>query len=136
MKKTIKRHLLFCFLGVALVTLLIIFFYYSLHPLSRQEISIDLTLGDYIGINADQDALHFGTLRPGASAERSLVLRADSYDIAVQLLVEDLPFVIPEEKDFIIKRGESKAVRFFARPDRNLEKKTYTGKLIILTKRL
>ena len=136
MKKTTKHYLLLCSLGVALVLFFTILLYYLFHPLTRQEISIDLTIGNYIGINVDQDTLHFGTLRPGASAERSLILRADDYDIAVQLIVEDLPFVIPEEETLIIKQGESKAVRFFAKPGDDQEKKTYTGRLIILTKRL
>lgn len=136
MQKTTKHHLFLCAAAVLLVVLITAFFYYRAHPITRQEISIDLSIGDYVGVNADQDALHFGTLLPGASAERSLVLRADEYPITVQLIVQDLPFVVAEETDFVLAQGESKSVRFFARPDRQLEKKTYRGTLLILTKRL
>ena len=136
MQKTTKRHIFLCTAAVLLVVTVTVFFYYLTHPITRQEISIDLSIGDYIGINVDQDALHFGTLQPGASAERSLVLRADEHPVAIQLIVQDLPFVVAEETNFILAKGESTSVRFFAKPDKQLEKKTYRGTLLILTKRL
>ncbi|MDP1695112.1 MAG: hypothetical protein Q8L34_06245 [Candidatus Woesearchaeota archaeon] len=110
--------------------------YYTFHPLTRQEIPIHLSVGDYVGINLDKDALYFGTLRPSSKVERPLVFRADHYPISVQLFIEGIPFVTAEESLFTLQKGESKSVRFFAQVDKDAGKKDYTGKLIVLTKKL
>ena len=39
-------------------------------PIPLQKIPFDFKLGDYVGINADPDAFHFGTIKPGGSSKR------------------------------------------------------------------
>ncbi len=136
MKKTTKFYLWYGGLALFVVLLFTILGYYFFHPLTRQEIPIDVTIGDYVGINLDPGSLHFGTLLPGTSARRYFVLRADQEDIAISLIVADIPFVIPEATSFILHKGENRSVTFTAAPPKELEKRTYIGKLIILTKRL
>ncbi|MBS3144166.1 hypothetical protein J4208_01130 [Candidatus Woesearchaeota archaeon] len=136
MKKKTRKIYLYIVLLLVFTLLVTVLGYYVLHPLTRQEIPIYLSVGDYVGINLDKDALYFGTLKPNSQVERPLVFRADHYPISVQLLIEDIPFVTAEESFFILQEGEVKAIRFFAQVDKDVEKKEYTGKLIVLTKKL
>lgn len=136
MKKKTKLSILYLLLGVLLVVALTLVSYYSLHPLSRQVYLVDLSVGDYIGINLDKDALHFGTLRPGSVVGRPIILKAEQYPIAVTVFVEGLPFVTVEEPSFTLQQGESKAIRLFATVEKTIEKDTYNGTLVVLTKRL
>jgi len=134
-KKTRKIHLYIALLLVFTLFITVLG-YYALHPLTRQEIPIRLSVGDYVGINLDKDALYFGTLQLNSQVERPLVFRADQYPISIQLLIEDIPFVTAEESFFTLQQGESKSVRFFAKVLIDAEKKEYRGKLIVLTKKL
>ncbi len=136
MKKKTKLSILHLFLGVLLVVAATLVSYYSLHPLSRQVYPVDLSIGDYIGINLDKDALHFGTLRPGSVVGRPVVIRAEQYPIAVTVFVEGLPFVTVEEPSFTLQTGESKAIRLVATVEKTVEKNTYNGTLVVLTKHL
>ena len=136
MKKKTRQFLVYMCILFVFALLVTIFSYYTFHPLTRQEIPIQLSVGDYVGINLDTDALYFGTLRPDSQVERPLLFRADRYPISVQLIIENIPFVTAEESLFTLQKGESKAVRFFAQVDKDTEQKDYTGKLIVLTKKL
>lgn len=136
MNKHTRRHLLILSLlvGIAIVGTLV--FYYSLYPVTKQVIPVDITVGDYLGVNLDDDALHLGTIRPGSSAQRSIVLRADSSDSEIRVIVEGIPFLFPEYEVLTLKKGKSEVLRFFAVTDLFTPKKKYEGRIILLTKRL
>ena len=136
MNKTTKKHLLFLFSVILLIIFLTIFIYYLNHPVTKQTIPINLTVGDYTGVNLDTDMLHFGTLKPGSTAQRPVHLRAEYYDVAVSLYVQDIPFIYPEQETFILRKGEQTTIRLFAYVDYLAPKKDYEGKLLILMKKL
>lgn len=134
-KKNLQRLLALCVL-VLLLIFLTVFLYTFFHPVTRQTIPMDVTVGDYLGVNLDDDALHFGTLNPGSSAQRGVLLRADSYAVAVTLTVEGIPFVFPERDSLILQQGEQAIVRMYAVTDLLTPRKRYEGTLRIITKKL
>ena len=136
MNKATRQHLWYIFFGIVLVIFITAFLYYTLHPVTKQVIPIDVTVGDYTGINLDSDAIHFGTLKPGSMAQRPVILRADEYAVEITLLVEDIPFVFPENSTITLQKGQNEAVRLFAVTDILTPQKKYEGRLLILTKKL
>ncbi|GEM_PF-2856188 len=124
-------------IGIVLLALLVtifltIWFYGSMHSFVKQEIPIDLTVGDYMGINVDVDSLHFGTLRKDFSAEKKILIRADRADIFITLDVQDIPFVQPEVDYFFLKQGASREVILTATIDKDTPPGYYQGTLLIL----
>ncbi len=94
-------------------------------------IEFDAAAGNYIGINADTDILHFGTGYPGSILERSLRFYADKP--AEIYITSNLQFAYPEIDKFTLKSGEERLVRMFiSLPEGQI--KNYTGKFIIRQK--
>ncbi len=120
------------FLLALLTVLLTIFFSIRAHPLVKQEIPIDLTVGGYSGINVDTDALHFGTLLKNSSVDKVIVVRADLADSYIILDVQGIPFVQPEIKRLFLKQGESREVILRATVDERTQPGYYQGTLLIL----
>ncbi|MBI1972925.1 hypothetical protein HYS50_02890 [Candidatus Woesearchaeota archaeon] len=136
MHKLTQRYLWLLLFAVIILIFLTAFGYYMLHPVTQQVIPVDITIGDYTGINLDDDAIHFGTLKPGSLAQRPVRLRADAYDVEITLLVEGIPFVFPEQEKIVLRKGEQETIRLFAVTDLLTPRKTYEGRLIILSKAL
>lgn len=136
MRKPNSLLTLLIVLSFVFLVSLTIFVYYQFHPITKQIIPIDLAIGDYTGINLDKDALHFGTLKPGSTAQRPVYLHADAYDAEISLFVEGIPFVFPENQTIQLHKGEGEAVRLFAVIPLLTQKRAYEGRLIILTKAL
>lgn len=134
-KKTSRLLFVLCVL-VLLVVFLTVFLYTFFHPVTQQIIPMDVTVGDYLGVNLDDDALHFGTLNPGSSSQRTILLRAEYYAVAITLTVEGIPFVFPERNSFILQQGEQEIVRVYAVTDILTPRKRYEGTLVITTKKL
>lgn len=121
---------------VLLVIFLTVFLYTSFHPITQQRIPLDVTVGDYLGVNLDDDALHFGTLNPGSSSQRGILLRADNYAVAITLAVEGIPFIFPERDHLVLQQGEQEIVRVYAVTDILTPRKHYEGALVITAKKL
>ena len=136
MNKATKKHLMLIFLLLFLIVILSVFFYYQRHPITKQEIPINLTVGDYTGVNLDMNELHFGTLKRGSTAQRPVNLRAEYYDVEVSLYVQGVPYVYPEQETVIIRKGENVTVRLFATIDYLAPEKSYNGTLLVLMKKL
>jgi len=136
MNKTTIKQLLLLFLLLLFIAFFSVFFYYQIHPITKQEIPINLTVGDYTGVNLDTNEIHFGTLKRGSTAQRPVHLRAEYYDVVVSLYVEGIPFVYPEQETLIIRKGENTTVRLFATVDYLAPQKSYDGTLLVLMKKL
>ncbi|HLC72413.1 MAG TPA: hypothetical protein VJH37_02410 [Candidatus Nanoarchaeia archaeon] len=136
MHKATLRFLTLSLVFFFLVIGITILFYYTLHPLTKQTIPLDIFVGDYTGINLDSDAIHFGTVQPGSLAQRSVYLYAGSYDSEIALIVDGISFIFPENKTLYLHKGEGEAVRLFAATNANTPKKKYEGTLTILTKKI
>lgn len=134
-KKTLHTLLALCILALFIIFLTILL-YTFFHPLTQQTIPLDITIGEPLGINLDDDALHFGTLNPGSSSQRSILLRAEHYAVAITLHIQGIPFVFPEREHLILRRGEQEIVRVYAVTDILTPRKHYEGDLVITTKKL
>lgn len=80
-QKKVKRNkvaLLFVLLFLLLVLfVLIINAYASNAVLAVHEVEMTLNVSDYVGLNLDDDKLHFGTVIKGGSSSRGIVLSSD-----------------------------------------------------------
>ena len=134
-KKTLRILFGLC-IFVLLIIFLTVFLYTSFHPITQQILPLDVTIGEPLSINLDDDALHFGTLNPGSSSQRSILLRAEHYAVAITLHVQGVPFVFPEKDSLLLQRGEQEIVRMYAVTDILTPRKHYEGALVITTKKL
>ncbi len=67
------------------------------------------------GLNADADALHFGTLSPGGSSQRRMtIVAAHDARLVIEMEGNLSPFVAPERNDFRVTAGEPVRLRFQA----------------------
>ncbi|HLC55250.1 MAG TPA: hypothetical protein VJJ75_01820 [Candidatus Nanoarchaeia archaeon] len=125
-KKEIKKFIALCIIAAAIAigsTLAIYNFRYT-----TEEIPFDATAGDYIGINADTDMLHFGTGYPRSTLERELRFKADAWtEVRIS---STLPFAYAGVPTFVLAPGEERFVKVFVSlPESKLG--AYTGKFII-----
>lgn len=93
---------------------------------------MDIIIGNYIGLNTDIDAIHFGTTLPGTSANREIVLNTDKERIVNLKLSGNISsFIKIPENNFILNKDIQKSIKFRAIIPLNATKGVYTGILKI-----
>ncbi|MBU2589537.1 MAG: hypothetical protein KKA65_01105 [Nanoarchaeota archaeon] len=136
MKKTNLIILLITlgFLTLGMVSL-INFYYYTLEI---RTIDIDFKVGDRIGINLDTDKLWFGTVKPGASATRSIIISNDfDFPISIKFLVkgeleDNIAF---SENNVIINSKKNKEIRVTANAPRGMSFGNYSSTMKVVLRR-
>ena len=101
----------------------------------KEEIVIEVTVGDYAGIDVDTEKLTFGTIKPGMISERTIKLESDQPE-EVTLTIEGISFVSVSQEKMVVTPGNPVVVTVKAEPPKEADKNTYVGKLIMLSKAL
>lgn len=110
---------------------LILFVYANVKIVGYKDYDIDYTVGDYVGINLDEDAIHFGTAHKGTTHRRYMKISTDR-DVFVKIILYDIEYIIIEEADFLLHSGETKNVPLLLNLPLNAEDGHYSGKLKVV----
>jgi len=105
-----------------------------------RTIQMDMTAQNLIGINADDDAFHFGAAFRGSCSKRSLTLKHENeYPLRAVISIsgEMKDWTSISENNFVINKGEEKEINLTAcMPIDAILDKKYTGITRIVLKRL
>ena len=119
------------FIFVSIITLYVYTFYTIK---GYTEYGVDYAIGDHIGFNLDEDAIHFGTVIPGMKATRKINI--SSYKAAwIDIYIEDLEHVDIDEHSFFLDAGGSKEVKLSVMPVVGAEEGNHSGKMRVIYKR-
>ena len=122
-------------LQIILIAAAILYILFTASDVSeRQEVDMYLTVGAYVGINADQTALWFGTVPPGATGTRELVLtNEDNVDKTMHFEASgNLSDWIVLPQDTILRAKDRQSFIVKAEVPSGATYGNYTGKLIII----
>src|SRR3989344_3058823 len=128
-----KNKILILLLVTAILSItLTYFFYQSAKIYSIKELKMNIIIGNYIGLNTDTDAIHFGTTLPGTSANREIVLNTDK-NITVNLKLSGniSSFIKIPENNFILSKNMQKSIKLTSVIPLNATKGVYIGILKI-----
>ena len=96
---------------------------------------MDYHVGDYVGFNLDEDAIHFGTLLPGVRADREIEIYTDK-DVLINVVFEELDNIYVDKNNFVLKAGESYSLMFTIELPKDIEEGFYKGKIKIRFKKI
>ena len=116
------------------------FIYQYSHKPEIITVSMDLTVEDtnIIGMNADADALHFGTVpRKGTSIRRMGIANNQNYPLFVNISIEGdfTDWISISDNNFILQPKESLQVEFKTTVPKNASFKIYNGTAYIVLRR-
>jgi len=132
-----KKQSILIFIGI-IVGVSLALTYYSLFTIQEiRTIDADLNVNDYVGLNADTDALHFGTIRPGGSGIRSVHLKnTHSSAIEVNIFVKgDISKLVVFQKKYNIAFNTTKNIAFTAKVPQNAQFRNYSGVAVFVIKK-
>ena len=102
-------------------------------------IPYDFSVGDYVGFNVDDDALHFGTALNNGQSSRNLIITNNyEHEVLVNLIVEgegEELFDI-EKNSFVLTPNENKKISLFVNIPKDFALETYSGKVFVITKKI
>ena len=102
-------------------------------------IHYDFTIGDYIGFNVDNDALHFGTMLKNSQSKKSISITnnyKNSLLVDFRITGDRRELINFKENNLILKSGEEKKFFITVKVPENLEFGTYNGKIFVIFKRV
>lgn len=120
------------FIVVLLVIGIVSLAYTFLFASEIEEFDMYLTVGDYVGLNVDTDALYFGTIFPDGSGYRTLTLGNDGFfskRVKIDVTGELRDWVWTAENNFILDRNENKEITVHVSVPKDAEFGNYTGRL-------
>jgi hypothetical protein len=130
MKLNYKITFLSILVSVLLI-LLLLFIYINVKIIGYKTYDIDYAVGDHIGINLDEDAIHFGTAREDMVLRRDITISSE-VDISVKVKLIGLNYVHVEDTEFIVLAGEKRNIELLLKLPQGVEKGTYSGKLKLI----
>ncbi len=105
-----------------------------------REIGMDMMVMDHIGVNAASDALHFGGVKPGEGSGVRDFMVHNPYDFSIittaYLSGEMTSWVTISQNGVVIGPGEDAKMKFTATPPATAEYGNYTGKVILVHRRV
>jgi hypothetical protein len=109
---------------------LTILFYYGYYLQEYQELSVDFSVHPgVVGLNADTDALHFGSFAPGSSSRRSVVVEpAHNGRLVITFTGNASPYLSVDPNDFSLSKGSQARLTFVAAAPDGTPVGNYTGK--------
>ncbi|MEW5896511.1 MAG: hypothetical protein AB1668_02360 [Nanoarchaeota archaeon] len=119
-------------LVLSIVSLLALFFWNDPPAEDVQELKMDLTIGDHLGVNLDNDAIHFGTVEQGKSYSlaREVVLSnndARSQRLSLSTEGELAQWLTLSERAVTLLPQQNKTITVTLKVPANLELGTYNG---------
>ncbi len=112
-------------LGIGLT----LFAYYGFYLLEYREMAVDFRVQHgIIGLDADTDALHFGTIAPGGSSERLMtVTPAHDARLVIVFAGDAAPYLSVDKDDVRVVADEPIALNFTVTLPGNMSDGNYTG---------
>ena len=132
-----RLFLILCIVAIlcSVVTIMV----YSFYVIEEiKTIDMYLKVDDYVGINVDTDALHFGTVSPGGSGTRSVFL-SNNYGKSLKVEIKvygDLAEFVSVEKSLVLSKNETKKISFTASIPKNALYGNYTGRAVFILKKI
>ena len=104
-------------------------YYYGYYLLEYREIPVDFGVEARVaGLNTDVDALHFGTLSPGGTSQRHLIIAsAKDARLVIKSVGETGPYVFPDQNNLDVSAGEPVNLTFTAAVPTDILLAKYTG---------
>ncbi len=112
-KGRVRRYALVCTLiGLALVFLS--FVYTESRPLESQIVGASFFVSNHIGIDVDDQIVAFGSLTPGGSSTRQVLVQNEySFPLFVKVIVsENLRGIVAYDDSFVLEVGEQRPLPF------------------------
>lgn len=112
---------------------------YMQHPLNKEVIPARFIAGERMGFDLGPGNLNFGKIVPGYSAERTINITNKYNSPTITKITssgEISPYIIVSQNNFQLQPGETKTISFTALPDKEIELKEYSGKIIITTRKI
>lgn len=94
-------------------TLLAIMGFFFSSFFTYEEIPVQLTVSDVVGFNVADDALYFGSVPPGSSADRVIHIKNDRFlfsRVNIKAFGKVAPWVYLSENNFYLRRNDIKDV--------------------------
>ena len=138
-KKDLLKIVLLVSVILAVITSTIAVFLTFFYVKDIKTLNMDLKVGPAIGFNLDTDAIHFGTVGPGRSSEREVIIN-HAYNFPMNVVITTTgnisDFVYLSENDFVLDKGESKTLMFkaFIPPNTPLGNYSGTAKVVFTRK--
>ncbi len=114
-------------IGVVLIGIVLFAYLLLRLPLRVEKFEVYFEVGDSLGLNTD--GLNFGTVFPGASLERNLVVsNSNTFPVRVDVLVsEEIKDFVFLKKSFIIEPRSEKKISVNLIVSNDSEKGVYGG---------
>jgi len=126
-----NKKLLLVILTISICVVAIILNTYLVHT-NRPDVSYDmyLTVDDNVGVNADADAIWFGTVPPAGKGTRQLSFGEGNVGLVVIKTSGELArWVSVSDNNFIIEANATKTVKVIVSVPADAERRDYVGKL-------
>ncbi len=109
--------------------------------MTENIITLDMLIkvNDHFGLNADTDAMKFGMIMPGTSAERSIIVNNSAARPLKVIILKSgyiADWVKISENDFILEENENRRVIFKVSAPENANYGNYTGTAAIIFKKI
>ena len=105
------KNLFFLFVIVILVSIAVsVLLIQKTSLYSYKRLKIDFTIGDHLGFNTDQDALHFGTLQQGNRGFREFDIKNMDCNKCKVSLISNLDWISLSDNDFILNKNQGKTI--------------------------
>lgn len=117
--------------GLLLILFGFLFIYANVKIIGYTEYDVDYFVGSHIGINLDEDAIHFGTLQPGNAHRRELIVRSER-DVLVRVIPYGLDYLVVENDNTLVFSGEEAKISLLLRLPLSAEEGFHSGKLKVI----
>jgi len=125
-------------LAFSLCVAAIIFFIFAT-PSEELVSSADmyLTVGNQVGLNADNDSINFGIIPPSGIGTRPINIAAgESGKFIIKLEGELASWVYVSDNNFKLARGENNTITVQATVPKDAEYRDYTGRLDVFIRKI
>src|SRR3989339_551956 len=126
------RKFLLLALIAALFSFSLTFLFYAYYIIQDvQELEMKVKIGDVVGLDVNTSIISFGTVSPGGSSQRPVILRNDGNKplrAHIKKSGEMAEWVYISEEDFVLDKNETKNVIFTIIPSGDAGKGEYRGK--------
>ncbi|MBI4739489.1 hypothetical protein HY772_08185 [Candidatus Woesearchaeota archaeon] len=118
-------------LGVILLSIFVLLIL-NMQKYEVQELRMDITIGNYTGVNLDHDGIHFGTSKKGeerAITREVIVINNSTYNkkVAIEVVGNISKLISVSDNYLILPPDSNRSVLISAKVRREAEYGTYTG---------
>lgn len=133
-KITVAKLIIIAIL-IGIILLCIIFIFRAMNPyngaLKIEKVDVSFSIGDFGGFDLNKTALTYGTIPPGGSSSRNVIIWNEySFPIYVKVFASEmLRQFLTIEENLILEPGESRKVPVVIQASKESGYGNYSGKL-------